>query len=84
MVVDPLLRRIDALESEVRRLSANRGGSGLQRAQVIARQHVLDSARLQMQLRAIREGSTTSGQGGDYSLEEALREADQDIARYGY
>ena len=82
--MDPLLRRIVALESEVRRLSANQGSPGLEGAMRRGQQYLLDSARLQMQLRAVREGSTTSGQGGDYSLDEALRAADQDIARYGY
>ena len=61
MVVDPLLRRIDALESEVRRLSGNQGSYSDPRGDIlnamrIADQYVLDKARLDMKLKAIREG----------------------------
>ena len=60
MVVDPLLRRIDALESEVRRLSGNQGsaysGGDIMEAMRMADQYVLDKARLDMKLKAIREG----------------------------
>ena len=41
--------------------------------------HRLDSARY-MQMRAI----PTSGLGGNSELDETLRAADQDLARYGY
>ena len=61
MVVDPLLRHIDALESEVRRLSGNQGPASDPRGDImaamrIADQNVLDKARLDMKLKAIREG----------------------------
>ena len=79
VTVDPLHRRIAALESEVRRLSANQGSSNLEDAIRRVRQHRLDSARY-MQMRAI----PTSGLGGNSELDETLRAADQDLARYGY
>ena len=61
MVVDPLLRRIDALESEVRRLSGNQGSASDPRGDIfnayrMVDQYLLDQARLDMQLKAIREG----------------------------
>ena len=53
--------RIDALESEVRRLSGNQGSYSDPRGDIlnamrIADQYVLDKARLDMKLKAIREG----------------------------
>ena len=61
MVVDPLLRRIDALESEVRRLSGNQGSASDPRGDIfnatrMVDQYFLDQARFEMQMKAIREG----------------------------
>ena len=61
MVVDPLLRRIDALESEVRRLSGNQGSASHPRGDIfnvfrMADQYELNQARLEMEMKAIREG----------------------------
>ena len=67
MVVDPLLRRIDALESEVRRLvlevrrlSGNQGsaysGGNIMEAMRMADQYCLNQARLEMEIKASREG----------------------------
>ena len=61
MVVDPLLRRIDALESEVRRLSGNQGSASDPRGDIMvamrmADQYELNQARLEMEMKAIREG----------------------------
>ena len=61
VLLDAKDRRIAALESEVRRLSGNQGSYSDPRGDIlnamrIADQYVLDKARLDMKLKAIREG----------------------------